>query len=163
MCSHSNACTAVMRSEFTAPAWQKYQIALRSSKKMKERKGIGAFSSCCHFSLKMKNKPLKLLHASLLLGRGNVFSTCWFVLLRQVCLQSSLLTSIRSSTFILQPYFSTNDTRRYKPTQAEYIYRKSRRGEAGGGYEVICTDSVLGTHIRAENRAIYFMEQASNW
>lgn len=40
---------------------------------------------------------------------------------------------------------------------------ESRRGEAGGGYEVICTDSVLGTHIRAENRAIYFMEQASNW
>lgn len=69
--------------------------------------------------LKMQNEALKLLHANLLLGRGNVFSTCWFVLLRQVCLQSSLLTSIRSSTFILQPYFSTNDTRRYKPTQAE--------------------------------------------
>lgn len=43
------------------------------------------------------------------------------------------------------------------------MYWKSREGEAGGGYEVICTDSMLGTHIRAENRAIYFMEQASNW
>lgn len=70
---------------------------------------------------------------------------------------------MRSSTFILQSYFGTNDTGRYKPTQAEWMYWKSRKGEAGGGYEVICTDSMLGTHIRAENRAIYFMEQASNW
>lgn len=40
---------------------------------------------------------------------------------------------------------------------------EKQKGEWGGGYEVICTDSMLGTHIRAENRAVYFIEQASNW
>lgn len=52
----------------------------------------------------------------------------------------------------------TNGTGRHEPRQAKEMEWKSRRGEWGGGYEVICTDSVSGTHIRAEHRALSFME-----
>lgn len=122
-----DACT-VMLSVFTAPSRQprgrlglKYRIALRSRKNETKKKNRCIFFllACQLLGLKMKYTPLKWIHVSLLLGRGNGFSTCWFVLPRQACSQSSLLTPMRSSTFILQSYFGTNDTGRYKPTQAE--------------------------------------------